>query len=50
MDGTARRTRIQRKAQPTREERNPILPIDPRDPAVARAKRLTRAAHLHDRL
>ena len=50
MDGNVRRTRIQRKAQPTREERNPILPLDARDPAVTRAKRLNRAAHLHARL
>jgi hypothetical protein len=34
-----RRTRIERKARPWREARNPILPLDPRDPDVSQAKR-----------
>ena len=42
MDGTARRTRIVRKRIP-REERNPILPLDPRDTDVAKAKRIGQA-------
>jgi hypothetical protein len=30
--------KIERKVRAPREARNPILPLDPRDPAVARAK------------
>jgi hypothetical protein len=30
--------RIQRKARAPREARNPILPLDPRDPDVVQAK------------
>ncbi len=51
MDGNVRRTRIQRKTRPSREERNPILPLDPRDQDVTRAKRLGRASlQFRDRL
>jgi hypothetical protein len=43
MDGTMRRMRIHRKGRIPREERNPILPLDPRDADVGRAKRIGRA-------
>lgn len=33
-----RQVRIERKSKVPREARNPILPLDPRDPDVMRAK------------
>jgi hypothetical protein len=33
-----RQMRIERKSKIPREARNPILPLDPRDPDVLRAK------------
>ncbi|HEX9312388.1 MAG TPA: hypothetical protein VGA30_06130 [Actinomycetota bacterium] len=44
-----KRTRIERKDRPIREERTPVLPLDPRDPDVARAKQRSRPT-LRDRL
>ena len=34
-----RRIRLEHKAHRDRDERDPVLPIDPRDPDVLRAKR-----------
>jgi len=34
-----RRVRIERKNRRAREDRDPVLPLDPRDPDVLRAKR-----------
>jgi hypothetical protein len=33
-----KQVRIERKSKEPREARNPILPLDPRDPDVLRAK------------
>lgn len=37
-----RRIRIEQKAQRHRGDKPPVLPIDPRDPEVLRAKQLER--------
>jgi hypothetical protein len=42
MDGNVRRIRIQRKVRMPRD-RTPVLPLDPRDPDIERAKRLERS-------
>jgi hypothetical protein len=34
-----RRVRIEQKARREKEDRTPILPVDPRDPEIIRAKR-----------
>jgi hypothetical protein len=34
-----RRVRIEQKARREKEDRTPVLPVDPRDPEVLRAKR-----------
>jgi hypothetical protein len=34
-----RRVRIEQKARRGKEDRTPVLPVDPRDPEVLRAKR-----------
>ena len=34
-----RRVRIEQKARREKEDRTPILPVDPRDPDIVRAKR-----------
>ena len=44
-----KRTRIERRDKASREERTPVLPLDPRDPDVARAKHRSRPT-LRDRL
>ena len=38
-----RQIRIQNKTRRPREDRSPILPLDPRDPDIARAKQLLRS-------
>ena len=39
-----KQTRIERKARRHRDDRSPILPLDPRDADILRAKRLQDAA------
>jgi hypothetical protein len=39
-----RRIRIERTVQRHRDDRAPVLPIDPRDTEVVRAKQLTRSS------
>lgn len=34
-----RRVRIEQKARREKEDRTPVLPVDPRDPEILRAKR-----------
>jgi hypothetical protein len=39
-----RRIRIQRSVQRHKDDRLPVLPVDPRDPDVVRAKELDRSS------
>jgi hypothetical protein len=43
-----RRIRIEQKARREKEDRTPVLPVDPRDPEIVRAKR-TPSGSLRDK-
>ena len=45
-----RQTQIERKPRREREERLPVLPLDPRDQDIVRAKRLADSQKLRTRI
>lgn len=44
-----RRIRVEQKGKRNREDRSPVLSLDPTDPDVVRAKRLARGDRLKER-
>jgi len=50
QEATMRRIRVEQKQRRPREDRAPVLPSDPRDPDVVRAKRVESVALRDKRL